>query len=62
VLCRPGDVRAFAEAINGLAEDHALRRQMGEFNRARVETMFTASRMTAAYAALFEEVMDRGPE
>jgi glycosyltransferase involved in cell wall biosynthesis len=59
ILCPPGDVQAFSEAINELAQDRSLRRQMGGFNRARVETMFTARRMTAAYAALFEEVMDR---
>ncbi len=55
-LCRIGAVDEFARAINGLAESPSLRRQMGEFNRARAERDFCVSRMAAEYEALFAEV------
>lgn len=56
-LCPVGDVDAFAEKINLLAESPELRRRMGEYNRARVEEMFRLDRMILQYKELFEEVL-----
>jgi len=55
-LCPVGDVDAFAEKINFLAENYELRREMGVFNRARVEDYFTREQMLRQYQELFEEV------
>lgn len=54
-LCRLGDVMGFADKINQLAENPGLRREMGEFNRTRVEERFSARRMIKEYKELFEE-------
>ena len=56
-LCPIGDVNAFAEKINFLAENPELRWEMGEHNRAKVEKMFTLDRMVGEYQKLFEEVL-----
>jgi len=58
-LCPLGDVDAFAEKINFLAENPVLRREMGEYNRAKVEKMFTLDRMVREYQQLFEEVLSK---
>jgi glycosyltransferase involved in cell wall biosynthesis len=56
-LCPSGSVADFARAIDTLAAAPALRRQMGELNRARAEREFSLPRMVAQYSALFEEVL-----
>jgi len=56
-LCPVGDVDAFAERINFLADSPRLRREMGEYNRAKVEKMFTLERMVNEYKTLFEEML-----
>jgi len=56
-LCQVGDVEAFAEKINLLADSPKLRREMGEYNRSKVEKMFTIDRMVNKYRELFEEVL-----
>lgn len=56
-LCPIGDVNAFAERINFLADSPTLRREMGEYNRAKVEKMFTLDRMIKEYKDLFQEVI-----
>jgi len=56
-LCPVGDVNAFAERINFLADSPTLRREMGEYNRAKVEKMFTLDRMLKEYKDLFQEVL-----
>ncbi len=58
-LCPLGNVDAFAEKINYLAESPQLRREMGEYNRAKVERMFTLERMVREYVELFKEVLER---
>ena len=58
-LCPVGDVRGFARALNVLADDPGLRREMGEYNRAKVEKMFTLERMISQYRDLFEEVLSK---
>ena len=56
-LCPVGDVNAFSEKINILADSPRLRKEMGEYNRAKVEKMFTIERMVNEYKDLFEEVL-----
>lgn len=56
-LCPVGDVKAFAEKINFLADSPTLRREMGEYNRAKVEKLFTLDRMVKEYQDLFKEVL-----
>ncbi len=58
-LCPIGNVDAFAEKINFLAENPGLRREMGEYNRAKVENMFTLDRMVDQYQELFEDVLSK---
>jgi len=57
-LCPLGDVQIFADKINQLADDARLRREMGEYNRARIEKAFTMDRMVKEYQCLFDEVLD----
>jgi len=56
-LCSVGDVEAFAEKINLLSDSPELRHEMGEYNRAKVEKMFTLDRMVKEYQDLFQEVL-----
>jgi L-malate glycosyltransferase len=56
-LCGLGDVNDFAAKINLLAENKALRQEMGAYNRVKVEEMFTLNRMVSEYKELFEEVL-----
>lgn len=56
-LCALGDVEDFAEKINLLAENSGLRKEMGEFNRARVENKFSAVKMVKSYKEIFEEAL-----
>ena len=56
-LCPVGDVKAFAEKVNLLADSPKLRREMGEYNRSKVEEMFTVGRMVNEYQQLFEETL-----
>ena len=49
------DAKRFAEYINMLARSGRLRTQMGDYNRAKVEKIFTQRRMVKEYQALFEE-------
>jgi glycosyltransferase involved in cell wall biosynthesis len=56
-LCPVGDVNAFAEKLNLLAESPDLRRKMGEYNRTKTEKTFTLERMANEYQKLFDEVI-----
>ena len=56
-LCRLGDVDGFSSKINLLADNEVLRKEMGAYNRAKVEQMFTLNRMVAEYEELFERVL-----
>jgi len=58
ILCPLDDPGAFAAAIVRLTADPALRRAMGEYNRARIESEYTLERMVRAYRELFTEVLD----
>jgi len=56
-LCQLGNVEEFATRINELAASPRLRREMGEFNRARVEKKFTVGRMVKEYVQLFDQIL-----
>ena len=56
-LCPVGGVETFAEKINLLADSPKLRREMGAYNRTKVEKMFTLDRMIKEYQDLFQEVL-----
>lgn len=57
-----GDRDKLAEALRRLAEDHELRRRMGEAGRRRFEEQFTVEPMLAATRGLYREVLARSPE
>ena len=57
-LCPPGDVAVFAEKLNILAGSPEMRREMGEYNRAKAEKQFTLGRMVREYDRLFNEVLE----
>jgi len=59
-LFAPGDERARAEALRRLAADPALRRRVGEANRARARSEFDQARMIDRYRALYRGLMGRG--
>ena len=56
-LCPAGNAGFFANRINELADSRALRKEMGEYNRNRVEQQFTLRRMINEYIELFEETI-----
>lgn len=55
-LCPIGNIEAFADKINQLADDICLRNEMGAYNRIRVESSFTLAKMISNYQDLFEEI------
>lgn len=55
-LCDVGNTGDFAQAINSLAADRMLRKEMGDYNRARILEHFNARKMVKAYISLFEEM------
>jgi len=57
-LCPVDDVACYADAIRALAENPDGAQGMGEFNRERVERLFTRERMLRDYKGLFEAVLD----
>jgi glycosyltransferase involved in cell wall biosynthesis len=54
-----GEIDDFAEKINLLAENSNLRKEMGEYNREKVERMFTLNRMVHEYQSLFDNFCTR---
>ena len=56
-LCQLGNADDFARSINELADSPQLRREMGQFNRARIENEFTVEKMIKNYHSLFEEML-----
>ena len=58
-LCPIGDIDSFAEKINILADSAKLRREMGQYNRAKIEKQFTLQQMVRGYKNLFEEILNR---
>jgi len=56
-LCPVGDVKGFAEKLNFLAVSPGLRKEMGQYNRAKAERLFTVEKMVRQYALLFDAVI-----
>ena len=55
-LCEMDNVKEFAESIRIIAEDASLRREMGIFNRNRVEKKFTLDRMVKEYIKVYKKL------
>jgi glycosyltransferase involved in cell wall biosynthesis len=58
-LCAPGDEAGLAQALERLAADPALRKRIGEANRARAQAEFDLQRMIERYRALYWGLMGR---
>ena len=56
-LCSQGDIQGFAEKINLLAESAQLRKEMGEYNREKVERLLRLETMMQAYRDTFSDVL-----
>ena len=56
LLCEPRDSAGLAQAIVQLAQNDALRREMGENARARVLNLFDADRTVPARIALYQKL------
>ena len=54
-----GDEAALAASLQALADDPALRKQVGEANRARARTEFDEAMMVARYRAIYARAMGR---
>ncbi|QQG65899.1 glycosyltransferase family 4 protein [Desulfobulbus oligotrophicus] len=59
-LCRIGDVTSFAQKIQLLADNPLQRREMGEYNRNKIEKTFTLEQMVNQYIELFERLLTTG--
>jgi len=59
LLVPPGDVQAFAAAIERLITDPDLRTRLGAAAQARAENEFTAGAMAARYELLYDDVIGR---
>lgn len=55
-LCRPGDIDQFAEKLNLLSGSTELCRNMGQFNRTKVEAEFSLQTMVNRYKSAFERM------
>jgi rhamnosyl/mannosyltransferase len=60
LLVPPGDADALARALSRVLDDAALRAELGEAARRRVEEHFTAERMVAETLSLYDEVLAQG--
>jgi glycosyltransferase involved in cell wall biosynthesis len=58
-LCEVDNIDEIVEKIHILAADKTLRKEMGRFNRERVERYFTLKQMTENYLKLYQEVLTR---
>jgi glycosyltransferase involved in cell wall biosynthesis len=56
-LCRMDDVKDFADKIRHLAADEDLRKEMGTFNRKRIEEKFTTEKMTEKYLRIYHSLL-----
>lgn len=58
-LCKLGDAEDYARRINMLAAAPELRRAMGEYNRARIDSYYRVDTLIRSYRDLFEEVLSQ---
>jgi len=59
-LVPPGDVAALEDRLQRLLSNKALRRQMGEAARRKVERLFSAEVVVPQLEALYSELIGRG--
>lgn len=59
VVVPPGDVQALANAMTSLLSDSALRKQLGQSARRRVESTFTWNQVVAGMTPVIERVVER---
>jgi glycosyltransferase involved in cell wall biosynthesis len=52
-LSAPGDEAGLAHSLHALATDPALRRRVGEANRAKARAEYDEARMIERYASLY---------
>jgi len=57
-LCTVGDVDEFAEKLNHLADSPNERKEMGQYNRWKIEKYFTVKKMVNEYKKLFETIIN----
>ncbi len=57
ILCKPKDIKEFAEAIIRLLKDEKLRKEMGKKGRERVEKFFTIERNVKEIENLYDEIL-----
>jgi glycosyltransferase involved in cell wall biosynthesis len=57
LLVPPGDIEALARSLLRLLRDPALRAQMGDEGRRRVEALFSPRQLTTAMAAVYDRVL-----
>ncbi len=62
LLSPPRDAAAFAQRLEALAADPALRHRLGAAARHRVETTFSAGRMARNTAAIYHDLIRRSPQ
>ena len=60
-LCKPGDLKAFAERISTLLNDDELRTEMGEAGRQRLESKFSVERMVDEMVAAYSSLLKTSP-
>jgi len=58
-LCKLDDAEDYARRINMLAAAPELRRAMGEYNRARIDSYYRVNTLIRSYGDLFEEVLSQ---
>jgi len=56
-LCPVGAVDCFAERLNQLADSSNKRKEMGQFNRSKIEEHFSVEKMINEYKRLFETIL-----
>lgn len=61
LLVPPGDVAALREAVQKLVDDPALRAQLGQQGRIRIERDFSNARMVSGNLAVYQELIGSNP-
>jgi glycosyltransferase involved in cell wall biosynthesis len=57
-LCELNNIRAFTDNIKTLADNPSMRKEMGQFNRDRVEKFFTLKKMVLNHIKLYGELLE----
>jgi glycosyltransferase involved in cell wall biosynthesis len=57
-LCELNNIKAFTDNIKTLADNPSMRKEMGQFNRDRVEKFFTLKEMVENHIKLYRELLE----